>query len=97
MPEAADRAWEHFQALGLRDALVDLHAQAAAPGPAVQDLGSRIAGAEDALCAYLADHRDVLGRTKFWHGEYAEMDEHDHRIELERPALSYPDAPELEL
>jgi hypothetical protein len=71
MPETApDQA--HAQALDLRDSLLDLHAGAAYPGPTTANLGSRIAGAEDALYEYLTDHRDELGRTDFWHGEYAE-------------------------
>lgn len=70
---AADRV--HAHALVLRDTLLDLHTRAAHPGPAVPGLGAQIASVTTALAEYLADHRDVLGRTDFWHGEYDAMDE----------------------
>lgn len=70
---AADRV--HAHALILRDTLLDLHTRAAHPGPAVPDLGAQIASVTVALAEYLTDHRDVLGRTDFWHGEYVEMDQ----------------------
>lgn len=64
----------HARALELRRMLIDLHA--------CRD-GGRAVGiwdireAETELFDHLRAHRAELGRTDFWSGYYAEMDEHD--------------------
>ncbi len=75
MTENTSAGQVHAHALVLRDTLLDLHTRAAHPGPAVPGLGAQISSVTAALAEYLTAHRDVLGRTDFWHGEYAEMDQ----------------------
>ncbi|WP_157224313.1 hypothetical protein [Nocardia paucivorans] len=66
----------HAHALELRRLLMHLHTASDGSDPAT---AADIAAAELALFTHLRDHRATLGRTYFWSGYYAELDDFDRR------------------
>lgn len=66
----------HTNALELRRMLIDLHTRR---DGGHSDAAADIAAAELVLYAFLRTHRPTLGRTDFWSGYYAEIDEFDRK------------------